>query len=202
MPRLGVSITKSISFRGSAQEFSNTYYYNTLNAVGSAIAEGLIDDIVSLERPMHGSNVSFVRAKCWLTGTGSQSTNEMLFQKNLTGVGTNASASPVNHDRERAFLVRFRAGVDSKGRPVYLRKWWHLEINAINTVPVSNAMLQQTEQLTSTQRAQLVTWGNNFKDRTVLGASFNLVSQNGRQITGDTTAHPYFEHHQLGDMWR
>ena len=202
MPRLGVSVTKSISFRGAAQEFTNTYYYNTQNIISGPIADALTDAVVALERPMHGSNVSFVRAKCWSTGTGSPSTNEMMVQKNLSGVGTNAAVSPTNHDRERAYLVRFRAGSDSKGRAVYLRKWWHLEINALATIPISNAQLQQTAQLDATQRAQLVTYANAFKSLTVLGSTFDLVSQKGRAIDGATTAHPYFEHHQLGDMWR
>jgi hypothetical protein len=201
MARVGVSITKSFSFRGAAQEFSNTYYYQTSGVVNASIADALIDNLAAKEKLIHGTGVSFVRGKCWTAG-GTKAENNMLAQKPLTGTGSaNLSVtSPI--DRERAFLVRFRAGNDSKGRPVYLRKWWHLDVSSISTTAISNAQLQQTAPLDSAQRTALQNTADGFKSVSASTTNFDLVSEKGRAIDGPTVAHPYLEHHQLGDMWR
>jgi len=200
MARLGCSITKSTSFRGVAQEFSNTYYYEYGGVVGEGAGISLIDALVALEKPIHASSVTFVRGRCWTAG-GTNAQNTMIAQKALSGTGTNAgSLSSV--DKERAFLVRFRAGNDSRGNPVYLRKWWHLDLGAIASTTISNDVGRNIAQLPQAVRDQLVTWADQFKSVTVSGLSATLVAESGRGIDGATQAHPYLEHHQLGDMWR
>jgi hypothetical protein len=197
----GVSITKATSFRGVAQEFANTYYYQTPLPVTEGTADSLIDAIVALERPMHGTNVSFIRGRAWSAG-GTPAENNQLASKLLTGNGTNSASQNASMDKERAFLVRIRAGVDSRGRPVYLRKWFHLDVGTVGGVAISGGALQNTASLTAPQRSQLETWMNSFKNVTAGAQGFDLVSEKNRSITGATQAHPYLEHHQLGDMWR
>jgi hypothetical protein len=201
MPVIGVSIVKSTSFRGTAQEFGNTYYYEVVNPPNTTVANEIIDALVTKEKAQHSTNINFVRAKAWTAG-GTQQQNNMLVQKNLTGTG---SLTPAQVDKERAFLVRFRAGNDSRGRPVYLRKWWHLDVSVVGGTQVSTAQIQQTAQLTTAQRDALKAFGNDIKSLTLVTQGFTaatLCGPNGRAITGDTDAHPYYEHHQLGDMWR
>lgn len=200
MSRVGVSVVKSCSFRGVAQNFSNTYYYETPLAVLPGSADALVDAIVAKEKAIHSPRVTFLRGLCWTTG-GTQQENQMLVQKNLSGVGTGGGPSTAM-DKERAFLVRFRAGNDSRGNPVYLRKWWHLDVGVLATQGITNAQLENTEALTSTQRAQLVTIADGFKNVQAATQGFDLVSKTGRDIDGATVAHQYLEHHQLGDMWR
>jgi hypothetical protein len=202
MARLGVSITKSVSFRGTAQEFSNTYYYEGPEPLNETVAGNMIGLIVPKEKAIHGAAVTFVRAKAWSAG-GTAGTNTMLAEQNLSGTGT-AGASNSSMDKERAFLVRIRAGNDSKGRPVYLRKYWHLDVAALNAESITAAQLANITQLTTNQRNALVTAINDLKSLTPVGAggAWTLVSDKGRNISGDTIAHQYLEHHQLGDMWR
>lgn len=200
MAQVGVSITKSNTFRGVAQEFGNTYHYFTANPLGTAVASALIDEVANLEKPMFSNSVNFIRGRCWSSG-GTKQENQMLADKPLTGIGGFGAGNP-NLDRERAFLVRFRAGVDTRGNPVYLRKWWHLDINALASQTISDGQKQNTAQLSASQQLQLETWGNLFKNLTVVGVQFELVAESGRQITGNTNAHPYLEHRQLGDQWR
>lgn len=202
MGLIGVSITKSISFRGAAQEFANTYYYDVVGTPNATVANEIIDAVTQKEKGMHATTVSFVRAKAWTAG-GTNQQNNMLVQKNLSGAGSLTPATST--DRERAWLVRFRAGVDSRGRPVYLRKWLHLDVAALGGFTVSNSQLQQTAQLDGTQKTALTNFANDVKTLTLVTNGFTsatLVGPNGRQITGATEAHPYLEHHQLGDMWR
>lgn len=200
MPIVGVNITKSVSYRGVAQNFGNTYYYQTPLPVIQSVADSLIDNIVAKERPIHSTQVSFVYARCWSAG-GTKAENNMIQQKALSGFGSGPSAL-AGQDRERAFLVRFRAGVDSRGNPVYLRKWWHLTAGAVSGNTIAVAQLEQTAQLSSTLRTALEGIADGFKSITALPQNFDLVSEKGRSITGATQAHPYLEHRQLGDAWR
>lgn len=200
MAIVGVSITKSLSFRGAAQEFGNTYYYTTPLPVTQTVADGLVDAIVTKEKAIFSGSVSFLRGRCWTAG-GTPSQNEMLVTKALSGTGSGAAAI-AGQDRERAFLVRFRAGVDSRGNPVYLRKWWHLNVGSMGATNLTNSALENTATLPTAIRTALENAADGFKSITSLPQNFDLVSENGRQISGATQAHPYFEHRQLGDMWR
>jgi hypothetical protein len=200
MAIVGVSITKSVSFRGVAQEFGNTYYYQTPLPVIASVADSLIDTLVTKEKAIHSGSISFLFARCWSAG-GTKAENNMITQKALSGTGAGTSPAAAM-DKERAFLVRFRAGNDSRGNPVYLRKWWHLDVASISGSTVTDPMLANTAQLGSTLRTSLETSANGFKSITSLPQNFDLVSEKGRGITGATTAHPYLEHHQLGDQWR
>lgn len=200
MPRCGVNITKSMSFRGAAQEFGNTYYYETPGILSTGSADALADNLVAKEKAMHSASVNFVHVRVW-SETGNKATNEMLVNKALSGTGS--QANPISgQDRERAFLVRFRAGVDSKGRPAYLRKWWHLNVGSISAVNISPSVLENTAQLPTSIRSSLESSANGFKDVISSAVTWSLVSNKGRSIDGPTQAHPYLEHRQLGDMWR
>lgn len=189
-----------MSFRGGIQHFSNQYYYEVNIAASNLTAlETMLDELVAMEKAMHATDVTFVRGRLW-SQVGDQQQNNMLVDKGLSGTGALSTLSTL--DRERAFLIRFRAGVDVKGRPVYLRKWFHLQAGVLAGAAISSAALQQTAELSSAQRSALETFGNSFKQFTTGGQTANLVAKNGRQISGDTQAHRFLEHRQLGDEWR
>jgi hypothetical protein len=199
--RFGVSVTKSTSFRLGVQQFSNTYYFEgPVTEASTTELQALADAVVALERAQHGPNITFVRVRVW-SQIGTPSQNNMLIDQDLSGVGTASAAG--TYDKERAFLVRFRAGVDSRGRPVYLRKWWHLDVSTVGGTAISANALQQTAALTSGQRAALETFANSFKSINISpGNPWELVAKSGRSISGSTQAHQFLEHHQLGDEWR
>jgi len=200
MPRVGINITKSMSFRGAAQEFGNTYYYDTPGILSTGSADALVDNIVTKEKGIFSASVNFTHARAW-SETGNKATNEMLVNKALSGVGT--QANPISgQDRERAFLIRFRAGVDSKGRPAYLRKWWHLNVGSVSGNNLTPSNLENTSGLAANIRSSLESSANAFKDVISTAQNWSLVSNKGRQISGATQCHPYLEHRQLGDMWR
>jgi hypothetical protein len=200
---VGVAIEKSFTFRGGTQPFSNVYYYEGPVTVSSDVAlNALVDKIVAKEKERFSTEVAFVRGRCW-KADGTESENVMIVDKNLSGTG--ALSPSTNLDRERAFLVRFRAGSDSRGRPVYLRKFWHFDASTFFTEAISNDQLKNKAQISSTARGNFESWANFFKQIDDAGAglpTMNLVSKNGRDISGATQAHPYIEHRQLGEEWR
>ncbi len=201
MTRVGISITKRVAFRNSTQEFSNVYYYDGLTGRPSVSdAEGLIDTVANREKAFHGSDVTFVKGRIW-EQTGDKATTEMITQKNLSGTG--ALTDNAQMDRERAYLFRLRAGVDSRGNPVYLRKWFHACAN-IGGVAISAGILTNESGFTQAERTTLANAVNSFIAIGSGATAGTICSKNGRPPTPFeiVNAHQFLEHHQLGDMWR
>jgi len=183
------------------QEFSNVYYYDGLaGRPSTSEADTLIDQVASREKANHASDVTFVRGRLW-EQTGDKATTEMLSQKNLSGTGAMTVQSGL--DKERAWLFRLRAGVDSRGNPVYLRKWFHFHA-AFASASVSNPIMENNSGFTAAQRTFLEGLINNIGSigsGTTLGS---LCAKHGRQPTAGAqwSAHAFLEHHQFGDQWR
>lgn len=202
MSRIGVSITKNCAFRGGTQEFTNVYYYENAGALPNVTqAEGIIDTLTGQEKTWHSTLVTFTRGRLWSQG-GSPGSNNMIFQKNLSGTGSQAAVT--SFDRERAFLVRLRAGSDSRGNPVYLRKWYHSCGNFDASAPVVSGNLDNTTAFTSPVRTVIANKADAIRTMVANGGPWELVSKAGRAFTTGEVfqAHAYLEHHQLGDMWR
>lgn len=201
MARIGVSITKSVTFRGATQEFSNVYYYQGGTLPDASGADAIIDAIVAAEKSWHSTVVTFVRGRLW-SQEGSPAANNMISQKNLSGTGTqNADASL---DRERAYLFRIRAGVDVRGNPVYLRKWYHSCGVFDVAVGLSAALTGNTGAFSSGQRTTMSTKVDGLKNLSQAGGGWSLCAKGGRNFNAGENflAHQYLEHHQLGDQWR
>lgn len=200
MARIGVSITKRVSFRGSTQEFSNTYYYGAAQGDPSvADATAMINELVTSEKNLHGSPVTFVHARLWSAG-GTPAQNQMIHEMALTGAGVRPADARV--DRERAVLAQWPAGVDSRGKQVNLRKWYHVCSAAPSGAPISDGILANTAGWSDTDRTD---WANLIDPVTRIGSleAWGLVSPTGRERNGGPpVVHRYFEHHQLGDQWR
>jgi|SRR5215217_2262248 len=201
MAIVGVSITKATAFRGATQEFSNVYHYKMPGYPSNIEAAQLIDNLATYEKTFHSTAVTFVRGRLWKE-TGNKLTSEMIEQHNLSGTG--ARATLTNLDPERALLFRVRAGIDSRGNPVYLRKWYHTVGQMSTAVTISTGHLAQFQSFTSAERANLVnamtlvSSANNSLNVT------NICSKSGRDPDPLAVwdAHRWLEHHQLGDQWR
>jgi hypothetical protein len=200
---VGVSIEKAFSFRGGTQPFANVYYFEGAVTIEATTAlTALVDKIVAKEKERFSTEVSFVRGRCW-KADGTKAENVMIVDKALSGTG--ALSPSLNLDRERAFLVRYRAGVDSLGRPVYLRKFWHFDSSTFFSDSITNDQLKNKTTLSQTARTAFEGFADFFKvisDGVAGLPNMNLVSKKGRAITGGTQGHPFIEHRQLGDEWR
>lgn len=202
MARFGVSITKSTPFRNSVQEFSNVYYYNNgARAMPDATeADQLIDELTAIEKTFHSLSVTFVRGRLW-SQVGSEAGNEMISQKNLSGTGSTTASS--QQDRERAFLFRLRAGSNSRGQPVYLRKWYH-PVGNFGTVSPSSGIDANLTALSGAQRSTAAGLMDTITNIGGVLEPWHICAKSGREPPAGNTweCHAWFEHHQLGDMWR
>jgi hypothetical protein len=202
MAHVGVSIEKQVAFRDSAQTFANVYYYNWtgLNP-GESLATDLINRIVTLEKAIHSSLVTFNKGRCWSAG-GSESANQMIAEVTLSGSGSGTTTA--SFDKERAWLVQWDGGIDSRGNPVKFRKWFHTcGAFASNAAPAS--VLTNDTALSSTIRGNVATLSNPFNPITFNSGltTARLCNKNNTREAGTTAvAHKYLEHRQLGDQWR
>jgi hypothetical protein len=194
--QVGVAITMSSPFRDSTQEWTNVFHYKDGTAL-VAPSEAMIDEITAQLKTYHSTLVNFVRAKVWSSG-GTKAQNQMLFAKNLSGTGQSVAGSRVA--KERAVLIRWPAGFDVRGLPVYLRKWFHVCGNFAAQATSIDGILQNSTGFDQATRTAMATAANNLKR--VIAPTWILCSESGREAAADAQAHKYFEHHQLGDMWR
>lgn len=199
MAQITIAITKRAAFRDATQEWSNVYTYGSFTLhPDQAAAEALIDELTANEKTFHATNISFVFGRCWRSG-GTQAENTMIAQKTLSGVG--AMTAQTAMDLERAYLIQWPAGQDSRGRPVYLRKWYHTNAN-LGAGVITNAILSNTSGFTQTVRDNIEAAVDVVTriDSNTRG----LIADSGRERSGDGNpiAHRYLEHHQLGDQWR
>lgn len=202
MGQVTVSITKRTPFRDSVQEFSNVYTYGSvgLNPQNDAECDQIIDPIVTFEKAFHSTDVTFVKARMWTSG-GTKATNNMIRTKTLSGTGSGSTYAP-GVDKERAVLLQIPAGVDTRGRPVKLRKWYHVCGN-VGSVGLTASINSQLTGFSTTDRNTIATQFNNAVLR-VNSDLWGLKAESGRERTdgGQAVAHRYLEHHQLGDQWR
>ena len=203
MPRYGFSVEKTTLFRGTQQPFANIYYYEapTVALTANVDQQTLLQQIVDKEKEFHSSAVNFVRGRVWNTGSGSQQGNQMRIDIALTGAGAVSDNS--NMDRERAVLIRVPAGINSRGKPVYLRKWYHVCGSATTPGAFLAGQLANIQELNSTQRSYYAGKLNDIQELELLtNPVATLCAQSGRATTGEPECHAWLEHHQLGDQWR
>lgn len=198
MAIIAVSIVKRVSFRGAQQEFSNVYHYNIASVPNAAGAATLMNNVKAVEVPLHSTDVTFVRASAWTAG-GSSTSNNMINEITLSGTGSQATNTSM--DRERALLFQWPAGVNNRGRPVFLRKWIHCCGNA-SGIAFNTTILQNTTQIQPTDQTTLANQMALNTGQTTGTDPANLCGPTGRATTGGVKCYPWLEHHQLGDAWR
>jgi hypothetical protein len=194
--QIGIQILKRCTFRLGSQHFANVYHYSDPTA-GAIDYAGLVSEIVTIEKNLHSTDVTFVSAQVWSSG-GTPSQNQMQYETTLSGTGVYAANAAM--DRERAILMQWPAGLNVLGKPVYLRKWFH-SCGAAAAQSFGNPQLQQTAELTQANRDALATEANKLR---IIGPTdaWLLCAPSGRLHTGPGFVHKFLEHHQLGDEWR
>jgi hypothetical protein len=208
MARFGFSVEKTTLFRAFQQPFANVYYYEVagLSPTDTAGIEDILDHLVVREKTIHSSAINFVHGRAWNTGSGSSAGNQMRVDKDYSGAG--AKAPDATMDKERAILIRIPAGTNSRGKPVYLRKWYHTNTNP-TVAAFATAVLANTGPMSAAQKTEYANFMDSlvsFSDAATAGSQTfgvaDLCSQTGRDTTGGAQCHDYLEHHQLGDQWR
>lgn len=198
---LEAAVLQKCKYRGSIEAWTNVYIYRVpfVQPPTQENMQQVAQEIYDNHNNILGASVQIQRV--------SFSTPEYLasdievfaqFEFDTAMPGTAPTMDP-----ERAVLVQWPAGRNTKNRPVYLRKWYH-PCNT-STVPAtydSSNMAQQSE-IVASQRQQIETYAQNLAQVGPGPADFwELVSPTNRERTGPARCYPWLEHHELGEQWR
>ncbi len=176
---LGVSVTKRTTWRGIEEEFSNVYHYD---AALDATSQEVLDAVVTAEKALMGTNVSFVNGKVWGPTDGTKEQSQMLLQQNLSGTGLITPGAITA--KELSAVVQWDTGRKNiRGGRIFLRKYVHL--GTINSVD-ENAAKGNTALPAATQTA-IVNYGNAVKNALPQGRAA-ISDKKGRKLPIATTS--------------
>ena len=194
MPDLAVSITKSTSWRGHSEQFSNVYHYTYGHAMSNAVADRLILALKAIEATVHTTQAAFVNARVWETG-GTPAENETIRILDLTGTGSLSTAAALY--KELAAVGRIDSGRNSTtGRKIYLRKYYHPCASPTSSSDANTGVAPMGSSMESVVQAAM----NNI--RLVVpatGEDYSLTSPSGQVVspTAPTSVLPYFRVRQF-----
>lgn len=128
MAKPGVTIVHAFDYRGNPnEEFSNTYHFTGSHPSDDAGWTSLIDALVDLEYLCLRDNVSYVRAY----GYDDTDNDATFVYDDLGGTGPHATGALTSSSiqfapGDCAAWCRWKTSrLNSKGKPIYLRKYFH-----------------------------------------------------------------------------
>lgn len=153
-----LKVVKSFTYRGSAREFSNRYYFTGGSPSDATHWTTLADAVTAAEKAVFGSNVTIVRT------VGYAAASDVPVHTHVYSLaGTLTVGSSPQAPGDAAALVRYATGDrTAKNHPIYLYNYYH-------GVYTNNLTLGDT--LMSGMRTALLTYANawiaGFSDGTV-----------------------------------
>ena len=127
MAAAGITLVQQFTYRGNDEEWTNQYHF-----VGDAPSDetgwlALLTSLVGLVRPMLGGSNTIVRAYCYEDTDDDSVLTIVLADHSITGTGEqNAGAGEFEAPGDAAAWVRWKtARVNTHGKPIYLRKYYH-----------------------------------------------------------------------------
>jgi hypothetical protein len=170
MSKPGITLVKRFTYRGSQEEWSNRYHFTETAPASDAAWKTLVDAVIAQEKTVYSSDVKVVRAYCF-TDTDNDAVTIIDYTALGAEVpGTFASGGVPPAPGDDAMWIRWGTGTrTSKGKPIYLRKYFH---NVFTTsATVGNDAIQ------TAQKTALTNLGTHLKDGTISG--FTLCGPTG-----------------------
>jgi hypothetical protein len=124
-----ITIIKSFTYRGAAEEYSNKYYLSGDIPADAAAWRTLFDALVAQEKTLYLSTVTVVR------GYGHDSddpnadsvwTVDLTVSPNTPVAGTLSATGGLESPGDCAVWARWKTSRNNtRGKPIYLRKYYH-----------------------------------------------------------------------------
>lgn len=132
----GVVLYKTFTYRGVPEEWGNTYHF-----VGSAPGNpsdwrDLVDALIALEKEILATNVTIDRAICYedTDDNSVYSYDLSAFAGTVAGTYSFSGEGAVQQEGGSSYMARWNTGrVSSKGKAIYLRKYWHPAMSGSTT---------------------------------------------------------------------
>lgn len=125
----GVVIVKSFMYRGNPEEWSNGYHFDGDPPGSNADWRSLVDSLVTLEKPIYPATCSVVRALCYEDYSPHHDSVYTYiladFGGNVPGTLSFGSGGTECPGDDAVFVSWKTSRVSTKGKPVWLRKYFH-----------------------------------------------------------------------------
>ena len=136
MGQPGITMIQSFTYRQSVEEFSNQYHFDGDPPADHSAWDDLATELVTLLLPIYPSTVSLVRAYCY-EDTDDDSVYTIEGAGVFSGPPTGTLSLGSGHYQapgDAAMWIRWKtARLNSNGKPIYLRKYYHGVIIAPET---------------------------------------------------------------------
>lgn len=174
---VAVSITKSVSWRGKTEQFSNVTHYD-VGPMAGYTAQGwldMIDAVAAAEKPAFGSVVTFVSGRVWGDVLLPPQDTVTLGLKDLSGSGTQSGGADLPY--ELAVVAQKYVGRSPIfQRKLFLRKYLH--ICRGSSTAAAGSLLGNTS-LGANEKAIGVDYGNRMQTITVGPAIHDMCTPKG-----------------------
>ncbi len=141
----GITSIKSFSYRGSTEEWSNQYHFTGSAPSDDAGWRDLCDAFVLLEKTALNNTVTILRFLCYTnTDNDSVYTYDLAaFGGTVLGTYNYSAHSAEIQEGNTAYDIRWNTGrTNSKGKPIYLRKYFHPGISQFSTPDAIDSSLK------------------------------------------------------------
>lgn len=163
MAAAGIILIKSFAYRGQDEEWSNLYHFS---GAGSDPANwrDMTDALVTLEKTVYSNRVTILRALCY-----DNTDNDSVYTYDLADYAgvVPGTLSPSLGDvapGDVAGWVRWDTGTrSSRGKPIYLRKYFHDVMVEAGT---------NADIIDGTQQVAYLAYGNLMMSEDFAGKSF------------------------------
>lgn len=170
MAKPAIVLVKSFSYRGSAEEWSNRYFFTQSPPTTDAAWKTLTDLLIAKEKTVYPAPVTVVRAYGYADSNNDATWMYDYAAHAETVAGTFSPSSGTANPGDVAAWVRWTTTKkNSKGKTVYLRKYYHQVYSAVGT-----ADTLQAQQVTAMQALGTALMGG-----TGAISGFTLCGQDG-----------------------
>lgn len=173
----GIIVVKTFNYRGAAEEWSNGYHM-TLAPSTPAGWRTAADGLIAEESSVYSSRVTVVRALCYADTAGILTYDYDLGAFGGTVSGTLSTSAGDQTPGDTAGWVRWDTGRrSSRGKPIYLRKYFH---------DVQVDVAPNADTIAPDQRTVYSNFGTTLLS--ALGGGFALAGPDGVQPPGPSLA--------------
>jgi hypothetical protein len=158
----GVVLYKTFAYRGATEEWGNTYHFTGTAPSDPAGWRSLVDALVLLEKTVLATFVTIERAICYENTDDSSvySYDLSAFAGTVHGTYDPTSSSDRVQEGGTSYMCRWDTGRrSSKGKAIYLRKYWHPAMAAsADPDAVSGFLLSRTTAFATNVLASSGAW--------------------------------------------